>query len=128
MINNNNDITEYTNYNKIYIPNNYNNQNYSYRINGDNILIITNNNCYTNYNTTYCDCNTYNYKNNVVSETYACNTNNNNPTIAYTSITSDINYSEHIRNIFIQDKGILLIIIIVGLLFAKLLLTERSSY
>lgn len=127
MINNNEDIQKYENQNKIYIPNNKINQNYTYKINGDYITIITNQNCYTNYNTTYCDCNQYNYKNNVMSETYSCSTNNNNPTIPYQSISSDINYSSYIREVFIQDKSIILFMFIMGLILAIFMTKERHS-
>lgn len=128
MIQNQNDITTYTNKDKIYIPTNYKNQNYTYKINGDYITIITNNNCYQNYNTTYCDTYYYNYKLNLISQVYSSSTNNNNPTISYEKITDDINYSDHIRNIFIQDKGIVLLMLIIGIIFAIFLTKERTSY
>lgn len=126
MIENSNDIQEYENMNKLYIPNNYKNQNYTYKFNGDYILIITNNNCYQNYNTVYCDCISYNYKNNVLSEVYTCNTNNSNPTINYSYISSDINDSQYIKNRFTNDYLIYFLILIVGLLFAKWLTSERK--
>lgn len=126
MINNNNDITAYTANNKIYIPSNYVDSNYSYRFNGDYIIIITNNNCYQNYNTTYCDCRSYNYKNNVVSEAYSCSTNSNNTqVINYQSISTDINDSIYLRERFIQDKGIIFLMFILGLIFAIFLTRER---
>lgn len=128
MINNNEDIQNYSNQNKIYVPNSMVNQNYTYKINGDIITIITNNNCYTNYNTTYCDCRQYNYKVDLLTENYSCSTNNNNQTIAYTSITNDINYSEIARERFIQDKFTIITMIAVGLIFAIFLTKERKSY
>lgn len=126
MINNQDDLNKYTAMNKIYIPNNLINQNYSYRINGDFIDIITNQSCYTNYNTTYCNCYRYNYKNNITTDVYSCSTNNNNPVINYQLITNDINYSEVLRERFIQDKGIVLLMIILGILFAIFLTKERK--
>ena len=51
-------------YNKIYIPDSYINNNWNYTYSGNDIVIITNQNCYQNYNTTYCDCYTYNIENN----------------------------------------------------------------
>ena len=128
MINNENDITEYKSRNKIYIPEEVNQNNWQYKMNGDYITIISNQNCQTNYNTTYCNCYYYNWKENVLSEVYTCNTNNSNPTINRNNITSDINYSSHIRNEFIQDKGIYISMIIVGILFAIFLTKERKSY
>lgn len=126
MIENTNDINKYTQMDKIYIPSNYINSNYSYRFNNNFIDIITNNNCYTNYNTTYCDCYRYEYKNNVISNVYTCSTNNSNASIDFTYITSDINYSSAIREKFIQDKLILIGIFIIGIIFAILLTKERK--
>lgn len=126
MITNENDILKYKDYNKIYIPSDFLNQNWQYRLNGDYVTVITNSNCYTQYSSTYCDCYLYNFKENLISNAYTCNTNNSNASIPYNSLTNDINYSEHIRNIFIQDKSILLLIIILGILFAKFLLSERN--
>lgn len=128
MINNSDDISKYTDMNKIYIPVDKVNSNYSYRFNGDYIMIITNQNCYTNYTTQYCDCYQYNYKNNVMSDTLTCNTSSNNAVIPFSSISSDINYSQYIRNNFIQDKGTIIFMVILGLLFAIFLTKERSSY
>lgn len=128
MINNSDDISKYTDMNKIYIPVDKVNSNFSYRFNGDYIMIITNQNCYTNYTTQYCDCYQYNYKNNVMSDTLTCNTSSNNAVIPFSSISSDINYSQYIRNNFIQDKGTIIFMVILGLLFAIFLTKERSSY
>lgn len=126
MITNNEDIVKYTEMNKIYIPSQYVNSNYSYRFNGDFIDIITNVNCYSQYNTTYCNCYRYNWKTNVISDTYSCSTNNNNPVINYNYITSDINYSESIREKYIQDKMLYIGIFIIGIIFAILLTKERK--
>lgn len=41
---------------KTYIPSDLLSNNYRYTISNDSILVHTNNNCYTQYNTTYCDC------------------------------------------------------------------------
>lgn len=127
MITNENDILSYKAKDKIYIPENFKNSGFTYKINGDFITIITNQNCQVNYNTTYCNCYYYNYKNNLMSDVYTCSTNNNNPTILYTSITSDVNDSKYIRDIFIQDKGITLCMIILGILIAVFLTKERHS-
>lgn len=127
VITNENDILSYKTKDKIYIPENYKSNLFSYKINGDFITIITNQNCRTQYSTTYCTCYYYNYKNNLMSEGYECNTNNSNPSIAYTSITSDINDSKYIRDLYIQDKGVILVVIILGILFAILLTKERHS-
>ena len=39
-----------------YLPTNLINQNYYYNISNNYIVVRTNNNCYQNYQTTYCDC------------------------------------------------------------------------
>ena len=41
---------------KTYMPQELLNNNYRYTISNDSILVHTNRNCYTQYNTTYCDC------------------------------------------------------------------------
>ena len=48
MITNEEQITKYKEYNKIYIPSEYINENYKYTINQDEVTIITNENCETN--------------------------------------------------------------------------------
>ena len=123
MIDNN-----YTTEEKIYIPTNYINQNYNYRINGDNIVIYTNNNCRTQYNTTYCDCYTYNYENNIVSEVYECsNSSNNQQQIAFSKITDDMNYSSKIREDYYQQSSIYAGMFIIGIIFAILITKERKA-
>lgn len=126
MITNGNDIIEYKDYDKVYIPTNKKNSNYTYILSGNNIIIKTNENCTTNYNTTYCDCYQYNIDNNIMGGVYNCSTNNSTQIIPYTSISDDINYSKHIREIYMQDKGIIILMIILGICFAKLLTRERK--
>lgn len=126
MITNSNEISKYEEMNKIYIPSNKVNSNYIYRFNGNFIDIITNENCYNQYNTTYCDCYRYEYKNNVMSSVFTCSTNSSNPVIAYTYITSDINYSQAIREKYIQDKIIYFGIFIIAIIFAIFLTKERK--
>lgn len=56
-----------------YIPTNLLNSNYTYYLNNHNITIRTNNNCYYNYQTQYCDCYdtdpTLNY---ITTNAYSC--------------------------------------------------------
>lgn len=127
MIQNADDVTEYKSYDKIYIPTQYINNNWSYRLNGDFITIITNNNCQTQYTSTYCNCYYYNYKNNIISDVYSCNINNNNPSIPFVSITDDVNFSISIREKFIQDKSLFILMFVIGILFAIFLTKERKS-
>lgn len=117
MIKNEEQKIEYKNYNKIYIPSEYINKNYKYTISGDEITIITNNNCYNNYNNEYCDCMRYNERYNIITETYQCNRNQSNYILNNSQLTSDINYSERITNKYKNEYIILYGIVIIALLF-----------
>lgn len=108
---------EYKNYNKIYIPSEYINENYKYTISGDEITIITNNNCYNNYNNQYCDCMKYNEKYNIITEVYQCNRNPSNYILSSNQLTDDINYSYRITNDYKNNYIILYGIVIIALLF-----------
>lgn len=124
LIRNKNDIEKYTQYNKIYIPQEYNKENYRYFEDGDYIRIITNENCYTQYNTTYCNIYDYNVEKNLISKTYTGNNNPNLVEIDRQYISSDINYSPHIRQIYIQNKVSIGMILAIGIIFAILLSKE----
>lgn len=111
----------------IYIPKEYIDQNWSYRISGETIIITTNNQCYTQYNNTYCNCYTYLIKEDLMSDVYSCNiANNSTQTINVAKITSDPNYSNKIRNDYIQQNIIWIGVFIIGIVFAILLTKERS--
>lgn len=112
MIKGNETITEYTDYNKIYIPTEYNNENYKYTISNDEITIITNKDCRTQYSSTYCTCYRYNERYNIVTKGYECNANPNNYIINYDYITSDINYSDRITGYYSEKYGVLLLMIV----------------
>ena len=128
MIIEQNDLVNYEELDKIYIPNDYRNQNYKYNFSGDYIIIRTNTNCRTQNTQQYCTCYAYNYKTNVISTGYECNyTSTSNQSLAYTSISEDINDSMYIRDRFIQDKGLYIAIFILGLILA-ILLTKRGAY
>ena len=117
MIKNEEQKLEYEQFNKIYIPNEYINNNYKYTISGDEITIITNKNCYNNYNNEYCDCMRYNEKYNIITETYQCNRNPSNYILSSNQVTDDINYSERITNKYKNEYIILYGIVIIALLF-----------
>ena len=70
----------------MYVKDEYNNPKYKYYLNNDNILIVTNNNCYQNYNTQYCDCYLYDHKDRIGSKARACNINQNLYEIDYNNI------------------------------------------
>lgn len=108
---------EYKEYNKIYIPTEYINENYKYTISGDEITIITNENCTTNYNTTNCDCRRYNERYNIITNVYQCNRNPSNYILNSNQVTDDINYSYRITNEYKNNYIILYGIVIIALLF-----------
>lgn len=88
---------------KTFLPTEYINQNYKYTINNDSIRIYTNNNCYNQYNSTYCDC-LYVYPkiDYMISETNSCNTSNLTNTISYTNFTDNFYYRIDFVNILIM--------------------------
>lgn len=121
MIVNNELIEKYKEDNKIYIPEKMNKTNYKYIIDsGDIITIITNENCYTNYNTEYCDCYKYNIRHNIISQGNACNRNQTNGIISQEYITSDINNSERITRDYINEYTISFLILISALIFVSI--------
>lgn len=125
MITNEEQINKYKEYNKVYIPSEYINENYKYTINQDEITIITNENCYTNYNNQYCDCIKYNEKYNIVTERYQCNRNPSNYIISSSQLTEDVNYSTRITNEYKNNYIVLYGIVIIALLFV--VMTKKNS-
>lgn len=125
MINNEEQITKYKEYNKIYIPTEYINQNYKYTINGDEITIITNENCEMNYNSQYCDCVRYNEKYNIITNRYQCNRNPSNYILSSNQLTDDINYSYRITNEYTNNYIILYGIVIIALIF--IIMIKKSN-
>ena len=124
MISDQNTIDNYKNNNKIYVPDNYRNQSYKYILDNDMLTIITNNNCYTNYNSTYCDCIKLNIKYNIITETYSCNSSTNtNNQINYSYISDNIEDSyritRDINNNYTIYFGMLIIAILLTQLFKK---------
>ena len=117
MIKNEEQKLEYEQFNKIYIPSEYINENYKYTISGDEITIITNENCYTNYNNQYCDCIRYNERYNIKTERYECNRNPNNYILSSNQVTDNINYSTRITTEYKNNYIILYGIVIIALLF-----------
>ena len=121
------DSSDLVNYNKQYIPDEYYDEDYIYTFNGNDIVIITDNNCRTQYNSTYCTCYTYNTINNIISEGYECNTTTNNTRkINQDYISTDIYYSNRSMNVFYNEKIIGLGMLILAIIFATFLLRERK--
>lgn len=86
-----------------YVPNNLKNENYTYYISdNNNVIIITNENCYNQFGTNYCDCiNLYPNLDYVYSNKYTCSASNYNYSIPYNNITSDYWYRLNIAQILI---------------------------
>ena len=94
----------------MYVKKEYNNSEYKYYFNNDNILIVTNKNCYQNYNNQYCDCYLYNYKERIGTKARACSVNQNLYEIDYKNIKDkDIN---NIYSIAMFIIGILIAIMV----------------
>lgn len=104
---------EVTNNFKMYLPSEYINSNYTYNLDSQYIQIRTNQNCYTQYSTQYCDCfRVYPNYNFVKSNTYSCSLSNNyNATSEIFS--SDIYNLPNISNYFVTYFIILFICVYV---------------
>lgn len=113
---------------KIYIPEEYINENYKYIIDDEDIIIITNENCTQNYNTTYCNAIRYNQRENIVTEPYQININQNNSVISYDHITSDMANNTYIKSRYMELNSMYLMMFVVGILIATFLTKERTSY
>lgn len=73
-----------------FLPSNLINGNYLYNVSNDYIVVRTNNNCYQQYNTTYCDCyNVYPNLDYMTTTAYYCNYSQTNANIPYTSFTDN---------------------------------------
>ena len=76
-----------------YLPSDYINANYSYVLSSNSYQVRTNNNCYTQYTSTYCDCYDIYYNNDyLVSNSYSCTISNNSHIIDYTNFTDNFYY------------------------------------
>lgn len=95
----------------LYVPSKFYNSSYRYVVSSDYLEIHTNTNCYTQYNTTYCDCyRLYPNLNYVYTYAYSCNYN----------VSSNIDYSllstEWVNRVDLAD-----IFIISGIIFALII-------
>ena len=117
MIENNQEIQEYKEHNKIYIPQEEYDEYSIFYMKEDNIIIQ---NCENNV----CYCKEYNPKYNIVSELYTCESNVAYATLEEEYISDNINDSLRITNDYIKEIGIISItfigsILIYGLLFKR---------
>ena len=86
---------------KTYIPQEILNPNWGYELNEYYITIHTNENCYQNYNTWYCDCIRLYYDLDYqISNRYACNT-NYSVSIPYNNLSSSYWYRKDIDKVMI---------------------------
>lgn len=86
---------------KTYMPNELFNNNFHYTINNDYYVVHTNRNCFTQYNTTYCDCyNVYPKLDYNISQSYQC-AYNVSTSISYSNFTNNIWYRIDLVNILI---------------------------
>lgn len=89
------------NYN-IYMPRSLINDNYEYFIQDNYFIVNKRTNCYSQYNTTYCDCvRVYPNFNYIVSDVYSCSINNNMNKIDKSYISNDLFSLHNLSNIFI---------------------------
>lgn len=94
-----------------YLPSEYIDSNYKYYSNGTYFTVRTNKNCYSNYNSTYCDCvYIYPQQDYLVSNTFSC-TGSNNQELSYTNFSDVVSYRLDFVNI-----AILIFLILFGML------------
>lgn len=86
-----------------YLPSNMINSNYKYTASNDYIRVYTNNNCYTQYNSTYCDC-YYIYPkiDYLTSERNSCNVSNLTNTLSYNNFSDNFYYRVDFTNILVM--------------------------
>lgn len=93
-----------------YLPTQYINSNYTYSITNDYIIVRTNQNCYTNYSTTYCDCYNVFYKADyMIGNKYSCSTSSTTNSISYTNFTDKYWYRIDMPNILLMTFILLII-------------------
>lgn len=88
---------------KTFLPTDSININYKYTISNDYYRIYTNENCYTQYNSTYCDCYyIYPKLDYINSERTSCNVSNLSNTISYSNFTDNYYYRIDFVNILLM--------------------------
>lgn len=86
---------------KTYLPSQFINNNYRYTISNDYYIVHTNNNCFQQYNTTYCDCyNVYPKMDYVYTQAYSCGY-NSSTNFDVNTFSSDIWYRLDLVSILI---------------------------
>lgn len=107
---------------KTFLPSEYINANYKYTSNGENIRIYTDNNCYSQYSSNYCDCfYIYPQLDYLVSEVTSCNVTNITNTIDYSTFTDNYYYRVDFPNILVMFLIMCIFIIYIPLkIFSKI--------
>lgn len=104
-----------------YLPDEFINSNYRYYSNGTYFTIRTNKNCYTNYNSQYCDCYyIYPSQDYLVSKTFSC-TGSNNTELDFSSFSSEWRYRVDLDKIIVVTSLISFFVVFVLVLFFKML-------
>lgn len=87
---------------KTFLPSEYINSNYRYRINGDYYVVIKDTNCYTQYTTTYCDCvNVFPRLDYISSEVYSCSLSQSSNYVSYDKFSDDFYYRIDLSSILL---------------------------
>lgn len=88
---------------KTFLPTESINSNYKYTATNDYIRVYTNENCYNQYNSQYCDCYyIYPKLDYLQSEKTSCNVSNLNNTINYNTFTDNYYYRIDFLNILLM--------------------------
>lgn len=104
-----------------YLPTDYINSNYHYYSNGTYFTIRTNKNCYTNYNSSYCDCYyIYPNQNYLVSNVFSC-TGSNNQELSYSNFSDEWRYRLDVDKIFLMVFILGFVVVFVLVMFFKML-------
>lgn len=97
---------------KVYLPSNLINNNYTYSILQNYIQVKTNQNCRTQYTSTYCDCFNIYYNNNyATSDLYECNI-SQNVNVSRETFTNDFWQSPYLYQSMVSLIPILFLIYI----------------
>lgn len=106
-----------------YLPSDYINNSYRYVLSDDHIRIITNENCYTQYNNTYCNCfDIYPRYDYITSGTSSCNI--NTTFVDSSQFNSDWHYRPDAHNIIMYAS--FYIVLTIFILFTLLKVFRKA--
>lgn len=105
---------------KIYLDNDLINNNYTYYLSNNTIVIRTNENCYNNYNTQYCDCI------DVFPELDYARTNRYSCSSSYSHTISPSSFSnDWVYKINIGDSFIIFMILLITIIYVPIKVFSR---